>query len=182
MAIGTVYSDALESQVLAANKQAPGNLSRCSVKTAAFKWTCASEVAGTVVNLCLLPKGARILKCEIVASAALANSAQISIGLSAKDNTGIIDDGSVASYNDSGTALAADTVAGAAGVVGTTVADSGVCLKAAAILSTTIVPFAITSALGFGYETQKEVYVTATTSVGTISTEVVRGFVNYAID
>jgi hypothetical protein len=172
MAIGTVYSDALEAQVGASNTQAAANLSRSKVLVAPFLWTCASEASGTVVNLCKLPKGARILKAEIVSSATLANSAQISIGLSGADNNGYYDDATFS-------ALKLD---GSANTVGTPVADSAAALKAAATQSTTIVGFALTTALGYLYETTKEVYVTATTSVGTIATEVVRGHVTYAVD
>jgi hypothetical protein len=172
MAIGTVYSDALESQVGASNIQAAANLSRSKVVVAPFLWTCASEASGTVVNLAKLPKGARILTAEIVASAALANSAQISIGLSGVDGNGYYEDATAAALKLDGSAV----------TIGTPVADSAAGLKAAAIQSTTKVGFALTTALGFLYETTKEVYVTATTSVGTIATEVVRGYITYAID
>lgn len=167
MAIGTVYSDALEAQVGASNTQAPATLSQARTVVIPFLWTCASETAGTVVNLCKLPKGVRIITAEIVASAALANSAQISIGLSGADNNGYYDDATVAALKLDGSAV----------TIGTPVADSAAGLKAAAVQSTTKVGFALTTALGFLYETTKEVYVTATTSVGTISTEVVRGYV-----
>ena len=172
MAIGTVYSDALEAQVGSANTQAPANLSRSKVITAPFLWTCASEASGTVVNLAKIPKGARLLFGEIIASAALANSAQVSIGISGADNNGYYDDATFSALKPDGTANS----------VGTPVADSATALKAAAVLSTTKVGFCLTTALGFLYETTKEVYLTATTSVGTISTEVVRGYITYAVD
>lgn len=171
MAIGTVYSDALESQVGVNNTQAPGNLSRAKVITAPFIWTAASEAAGAVVNLAVIPKGARLLTGTIAASGTLANSAQISIGLSGKDNNGYLDD--VASGSSISTAGAAVTTAQA---------DSAVCLKAAAVQGATQVGFCLTSALGYLYEVQKECYLTLTTSVGTVSTEVVRGHITYALD
>ena len=172
MALPTVYSDALESQVIS-NIPAPANLSRGKKTTAAFIWTCASEVAGTVIGLVRIPKGARLLSGEIVASAALANSAQVSVGLSATDSTAITDPATVAWYKTDGTA----------GTVGTTVADSAVCLKAAAVLSTTKLEFLVTTALGFLYETQKEVWLTGTVTVGTTgTTEIVRGYIDYVVD
>lgn len=171
MAIGTVYADALESQVGVSNTQAAGNVSRSRVVVAPFIWTAASEASGTTVNLAVIPKGARLLTASVAASGTLANSAQISFGLAAKDNSGYIDD--VASGSSISTAGAAVTTAQA---------DSTTCLKAAAAQGATQVGFVLTSALGFLYETQKELYLTLTTSVGQVSTEVVRGYITYAVD
>lgn len=172
MAIGTVFSDALEAQNGSANTQAPANLSRSKVIVAPFLWTCASEASGTVVNLAKIPKGARLLSGGIIASAALANSAQLALGLSGADNNGYYDDALVAALKTDGSSV----------TIGTPVADGGALLKAAAVLTTTQLGFCLTTALGFLYETTKEVYLTGTTSVGTVSTEVVRGYIMYAVD
>jgi hypothetical protein len=127
------------------------------IRIAYFSLTLASQAAGFDAAVLKLPKGARILGGLIVASATLASSAQVSVGLMGKDGSGFID---------------------AAGAVSDAVAS----LKAAAVLSTTQVPFAITQALRYGYETEKEVYITLTTSVGTVSTEVITGEVRYVVD
>jgi hypothetical protein len=91
------------------------------------------------------------------------------VGLAAKDGTGLIDDGTIRQP---------DGVA----ATGTAESDAVACLKAAAVLGTTKVPFAITQALGFLYETGKEVYLTLTTGVGAVTTEVVTGYVLYVVD
>jgi len=122
-----------------------------------FTVTLASQVAGEDIALCVLPKGARIIGGNIIASASLANSAQVSVGLMDKAGSSYID-------------------------AALSVSDNVAILKAAAVLSTTMLPFANTQALKFGYETEKELYVTATTSVGTVSTEVITGYVMYAVD
>lgn len=173
MALPTVYSDAIQLQVESTNTPAPSNLSRGKTTSAPFIWTCSSEVSGTVIGLVKIPKGARLLSGWIVASATLSNSAAVSVGLSATDATAITDPATVAWYKTDGTA----------GTIGTTVADSAVCLKAAAALTTTKTEFLVTTALGFLYETQKEVWLTLTTSVGTVgTTEIVRGYINYVVD
>lgn len=167
----TVYSDALETQIGVNATPAPANLSRSNLRVAPFKWTCASEAAGTHVGLVRIPKGARLISGEIAASATLANSAQISVGLAAVDGLGFIDD--VPTGSSISTADAAVTSAQS---------DSTTCLKAAAAQGATKVGFCLTNALGYGYETQKEVWLTFTTSVGTVATEVVRGHIIYAVD
>ena len=126
-----------------------------------------------MIGLVKIPKGARLLSGWIVSSAVLSNSGQVSVGLSATDATAITDPATAAWYKTDGTA----------GTVGTTVADSATCLKAAAVLSTTKLEFLVTTALGFLYETQKEVWLTLTTSVGTTgTTEIVRGYIDYSVD
>lgn len=171
MALPTVYSDAIQASV-ESNFPAAGNLSRNRTMTAAFIWTCASEASGTVVGVVKLPKGARLISGWIIASATLANSATLAVGLAAVDGTGITDPATEAWYKTDGTA----------GTIGTTVADSTTCLKAAAAQGTTKVEFLVTTALGFLYETQKELWLTLTTGTGTVSTEIVRGYINYAVD
>lgn len=159
------YNDALENYINNGTKM-DTNLSFCRTFLIPFVHTCSAEASGADIALAIIPKGARIISGEIVASATLANSAQISIGLCGKDGTGTIDD--VRTGSSTSTAGAAVTTAQA---------DSLVCLKAAATQSTTKVGFALTTALGFLYEAQKDLYLTATTSVGALTTEVIRGYV-----
>lgn len=167
----STYSDALESEIGSGATQAPGNLSRSKVIVAPFKWTCASEVSGTSIGLVKIPKGARLLTGVMAASAALANSGTLAVGLAGVDGTGTIDD--VPTGSSTSTADAAVTTAQS---------DSTTCLKAAAAQSTTQVAFCLTTALGYGYEVQKECWLTVTTGTGTISTEIVRGHITYAVD
>jgi hypothetical protein len=94
--------------------------------------------------------------------------------LAGKDNNGNIDDAVAGGPGFN--------VTGAATVVGTPIVDGGAVLKAAAVQGTTMVPFAITQALGYLYETAKEVYVTLTTGTGTVATEVVTGSIRYVVD
>lgn len=171
----STYSDALKTQIgtasVAPGAPAPANLSRSKMIVAPFKWTCASEVSGTSIGIVRIPKGARLLGGEIAASAALANSGTLAVGLAAFDGLGNIDD--VPTGASTSTADAAVTTAQS---------DSTTCLKAAAVQSTTKVGFCLTNALGYGYELQKECWLTFTTGAGTISTEIVRGEVRYAVD
>jgi hypothetical protein len=151
------YSDELEANLPPLYAPLKPNQYEGRQRIAFFTVTLASQAAGEDIAVCILPKGARIIGGLIVASATLANSAQVSVGLMAKDASGYIDED-------------------------LSVADSVTALKAAAVLSTTQVPFAITQALKYGYETEKELYVTLTTSVGTVATEVITGHVTYVVD
>jgi hypothetical protein len=171
MAVTTInaYSDEITANLPPLYKPLKPNVYEGRVRIADWTLTLASQVAGTNFALCRLPKGARIITGVISASATLANSAQISIGLAAVDGSGLIDAG-----------LTIQPDGGAA--TGTPESDQVACLKAAAVQGTTQVPFAITQALGYLYETAKEVFVTMTTSVGTVATEVVRGHVLYVVD
>ena len=171
MALPTVYSDAIETQVSSTATPAPANLSRSKKSTAPFIWTAASEVSGTVIGLVKIPKGARLLSGWMIADASF-GSTQLSVGLSATDATANIDDAVEAGYKPDGTAV----------TVGTAVADSATCLKAAATITTTKLEFLVTTALGFLYETKKEVWLTLTTSAATAGTAVVRGYIDYAVD
>lgn len=139
------------------------------VRCSNFSLTLASQVSGTSFAVAIIPKGARIISGSIIASATLANSATLAVGLAAKDGTGLIDDG---------TAVQPDM--GAA--TGTAESDQTACLKAAAAQGATAVGFALTQALGYLYETQKELYLTLTTGTGTVSTEVVTGHVLYVVE
>lgn len=144
------------------------------VRTANFRLVLASQASGTSFAVVKLPKGARIIGGEIAASATLANSATLAVGICGADNNGYYDDAVAGGpgYKTDGTAV----------TVGTPVADSTTALKAAAAQGATQVPFAITQALGYLYETAKEVYITLTTGTGTVSTEVVTGSVRYVVD
>lgn len=151
------YSDELEAALPPLYAPLKPNQYEGRQRVAFFTVTLASQAAGEDIAVAIIPKGARILGGLIVASATLSNSAQVSVGLMAKDASGYID--------------AAESVS-----------DDVAALKAAAVLSTTQVPFAITSALKYGYETEKELYLTLTTSVGTVGTEVIKGHLTYVVD
>lgn len=163
------YADELEDFQLNGVLQET-TLSQARTRCIPFIVTLASQNTGEDIALAVIPKGARILSGSIAASATLSNSAQISIGLAAKDGLGYIDD--VRSGSSISTAGAAVTTAQA---------DSTTCLKAAATQSTTQVGFALTPALGFLYQAQKELWLTCTTSVGQVGTEVLRGYVLVAM-
>lgn len=141
------------------------------VRVSTFRYVFAAQSAGHDVALCIIPKGARILGGILAASATLANSATLAVGLAAKDGSGELKSAS------QGTAL---TTAGASSAAAES--DAIACLKAAAVQGATQVPFAITQALGYLYETQKEVYLTATTGTGAVTTEVLTGEVRYVVD
>lgn len=145
------YADELQSFV-EDGALMDANLSQCRTVAIPFVVTLASEASGSDIALAVIPKGARILSGIISASATLSNSAQISIGLAGKDGTGYIDAAS-------------------------SVSDSVTYLKAAAVQSTTQVGFALTQALGYLYEAEKDLWLTATTSVGQVGTEVLKGHV-----
>lgn len=167
----STYSDALETQVGSAGTPAPSNLSRCRLVVAPFKWTCAAEASGTSIGMVKIPKGARLISGNLAASATLANSATLAVGLAATDGLGFIDD--VPTGSSTSTADAAVTTAQS---------DSTTCLKAAAAQGATKVGFCLTNALGYGYELQKECWLTLTTGTGAVTTEVVRGEVIYAVE
>lgn len=169
----TRYSDSL-------NQTNPGqpqlyapvkvNIHYGRVRCSNFSITFASEVSGTSFALCIIPRGARIISGQLAASATLANSATLAVGLAAKDKSGLIHLLTAGGLNTDGTAVAAD------------VSDGIAVLKAAAVQGTAQVPFAITRALGYLYETAKEVYLTITTGTGTVATEVLFGHVFYVVD
>jgi len=139
-----------------------------------FTLTLASQVSGTSFAVMKLPARARIISGGIIASATLANSATLSVGLAAADGLGYIDDALA-----TGPGLKTDR---SAVTTGTPVSDGTALLKAAAVQSTTFVGFALTQALGYLYETAKEVYITLTTGTGTVSTEVVTGHCIWVLD
>lgn len=153
------YGDELTLNLFPAYKPLLPDRSGGRVRCATFTITLASQASGEDIAVAIIPSGARILSGAIIASATLANSAQVSVGLMGKDLSGLIDS-----------------------TTGATVSDNVAYLKAAAVLSTTLVPFAITQALGYLYKTKKELYLTLTTSVGTVATESVTGHLFYVVD
>lgn len=144
------------------------------VRCTSFRLVLASQALGTSFAVAIIPKGARIISGSIIASATLANSATLAVGLAAKDGLGYIDDALAGgpTYKPDGSAV----------TVGTKVDDSTTCLKAAAAQGATAVGFALTQALGYRYETAKDLYLTLTTGTGQVSTEVVTGHVFYVVD
>lgn len=145
------------------------NQHRGKVRMSSFSLTLASQASATSFAVAKIPRGARVMSGLIVASATLANSATIAVGIAAQDGTGLIDDGTAVSP-----AMAAAT--------GTALSDSTTAFKAAAVLSTTQVPFCITQALGYLYETQKDLFLTLTTGVGAVTTEVITGHILYVVE
>lgn len=143
------------------------------VRISAFSITFASEASGSSIALCKIPRGARIISGTLAASATLANSATLAVGLMAQDGAGIIHPlalAGISPLNTDGTLVTAD------------VSDGTALLKAAAAQGTAQVPFAITRALGYLYETAKDLYLTITTGTGAVSTEVLFGHVLYSVD
>lgn len=165
----TGYSDEITAGRAPLYAPMKPNVHEGRMRVADWTLTLASQAAGTSFAVARLPKGARIISGVVSASATLANSATIAVGLAATDGTGLIDDGTIL-QPDGGAAS------------GTAESDQVACLKAAAVQGAAQVPFAITQALGFLYETGKEVWVTLTTGAGTVATEVVRGYVEYVVD
>ncbi len=158
------YADELESYVISGERM-DTNLSFSKLRIVPFEVTLASQASGEDIALAIIPRGARLIKGELSASATLSNSAQISIGLAGRDGTGYVDDttGTIPSY--------------AGGTTTGPLTDSVTCLKAAATQSTTLVGFVLTQALGSLYEAKKDLWLTCTTSVGTVGTEVIKGWI-----
>ena len=127
------------------------------LRVAYFTKVLASQASGFDCAVVKIPKGARLLGGGIIASATLANSATIAVGLMGADASGYID--------------AANSVS-----------DDVAALKAAAALGATMTGFCLTQALKFGYETEKELYLTFTTGTGTVSTETISGYLYYVVD
>lgn len=127
------------------------------IRSCFFTFTSATEGSGTDVALAVIPKGARILQGTISVSATT-GSATIALGLMGKDGSGYIDSANTVS---DGTALL---------------------LAAAAITTTAKVAFAATQALYYGYEAQKELYLTMTTGAAALSSQVIKGHIEYVCD
>lgn len=139
-----------------------------------FTLTFASQVATTSFAVMKLPAGARIISGVLAASGTLANSATLSVGLAGVDGSGNIDDALI-----TGTGINTDR---SAVTVGTPISDGVAVLKAAAAQGATQVPFSITQALGYLYETNKQLYITITTGTGTVATETVTGHCVWVLD
>ena len=170
----TLYSTEITANLAPLYAPLKTNQSYGRVRCSSFKFTAAATASGTTIAVAIIPKSARIISGSIIASATLANTAQVSVGIAGKDATGYYDD-AVAS----GPGFKTDNTAV---TTGTPVADTVAGLKAAAVLGATAVPFVLTQALGYNYETAKEVYLTLTTSVGALTTEVITGHVFYVVD
>jgi secreted trypsin-like serine protease len=135
----------------------PPNKQHGRIRVAYFTKVFATEAAGEDVALVTIPKGARLLSGQITVSATT-GTATLSVGLMGKDGTGFID---------------------AAGSVSD---DVAACLAAAAITTTPKVPFLQTQALKYGYETEKELYLTLTTAVAAMAAQTITGHLEYAVD
>lgn len=143
------------------------------VRVSTFSLLLASQASGTSFAVAIIPKGARILSGGTIASAALANSATLAVGLAGADGTGFIDSNATSATVPTTVLLTTTT---------STVSDGVALLKAAAAQSTTFIGFALTQALGYLYETAKDCYLTLTTGTGTVATETVTGHVFYVVD
>lgn len=170
----TVYADEIEANLAPLYAPIKPNRMHGRLRVCAWRWTCAAEASGTTVAVAIIPKGARIIGGVIAASATLANSATLAVGIAGRDGSGYYDDAVAGGpgYKTDGTAV----------TTGTPVADTTAGLKAAAAQGAAQVGFALTQALGYGYETAKEVYLTLTTGTGAVTTEVVTGHVMYVVD
>ncbi len=166
----TTYSDEIQ-EFIETGDVAPGDLSRAKLYCAPFRHTFSGETAGQSAALAILPKGARLLSGVLAASAPVADGdASISVGLAGRDGSGYVDStaGTVQSY--------------AGGTTTGPLTDSVDCFKAAAAQSTTKVEFCLTNALGYTYKLQKECWLTITISDLPATTEVLNGYILYAID
>lgn len=155
----TIDSYSTELAQVAPPNYAPlkANQQHGRLRIAVFTKQFATEAIGEDVALCKLPKGARILGGAISVSATT-GSATLSVGLKGADNSGFID--------------SANTVAD----------DVDSLLGAAAITTTPKVALANSQALFLGYETEKEVIVTLTTAADAMANQLVKGYVEYAVD
>ena len=169
------YSDEITASLAPNYAPMKPNVQGGRVRSINFRLTLAAQASGTSIAVAKLPRGAKIIGGTLSASATLANSATLAVGLAGADASGYIDDavaGVTSGYQPDGSAV----------TTGTAISDSTTCLKAAAAQGATQVPFAITQALGYLYETAKEVWVTLTTGTGAVTTEVVRGDIFYVVD
>lgn len=123
-----------------------------------FTKTFASEAAGLDLALVKIPKTARILGGSYYFSATLGGVTTVSFGLMAVDGTGFLD-------------------------VAASVSDNVAFLSAAlASTVTTEQRFGNSIVLNFGYEAEKELYLTLTTAAGAMGTQTLRGYVQYVVD
>lgn len=166
----TKLSDELVANTYPAYAPLPPNRSGGRLRTGNFTLTLASEASATSFGVLRIPAGARLITGSIIASATLANSATIAVGLAAIDASGVIHRGTSGGKNTDGTTVSAD------------VSDAVALLKAAAALGATATAFLLTQALGYLYKTDKEVYLTLTTGTGAVTTEVITGHITYVVD
>lgn len=151
------YSDELTPHVAPLYEPLQPNESHGRVRQAFFTFTAGTEAAGLDVALAIIPKGARILEGTVSVSATT-GSATLAFGLAARDGSGYID--------------AADSVS-----------DGTALLKAAAAITTTAkADLAATQALYYGYETEKELYLTMTTAAAALASQVIKGHILYVVD
>ena len=165
------YSDEITPNISPLYAPLKTNVSGGRVRIADWRLTLASQASGTSFAVAIIPKGARLIAGSLIASATLANSATLAVGLAAKDGSGVIHPATAGGIGPDGAAVTSSDVA-----------DAIASLKAAAAQGTTMVNFLLTIALGYLYETQKECWLTLTTGTGTVATEVVRGHVLYVVD
>ena len=149
----------------------------------------AAADATSSIALCKIPKGARLIDIAFAASATLGGTATLSFGLAGADGSGNIDDGPPTA-----------TPVNAADSIGAVVSDSTTCLSGAyAYTATTLnhllVPGAANYAAspaaegvisiangGWLYMTAKDVYLTTTVAAAALGTQVLQGYVLYALD
>lgn len=133
------------------------NIMHGRVRAVYFRKVFATEAAGEDVALAVIPKGARILG-GVAGVSATTGSATLSYGLMAKDASGTLD-------------------------VAAAVSDDVAALKAAAAQTTTAqVALAATPALYYGYETEKELYLTVTTAAAAMAGQTLTGHLLYTVD
>lgn len=127
------------------------------VRMAMFTRVYATEAAGDTTALCVIPKGARILRI-IESVSATTGSATLSFGLMDKLLSGFID-------------------------TANSVSDSTTFFSAAAAQTTTAqVEVANTQALNWLYATQKECYLTVTTAAAAMAGQTLMGYLLYSVD
>lgn len=127
------------------------------VRIARWSVVFTTDAAGTDVALHVLPKNARVINGTFYVSAST-GTATLAIGLMGKDGSGFID--------------AANTVSDLVTFF----------LAAAAVTVLTEQRYANTLALNYGYETEKECYVTLTTGTAAMAGQTVRGHTLYVVD
>ena len=127
------------------------------IRVGFFTKVFVTEAAGTDVALIPLPKNARVLFGSFWVSATT-GTATIAIGLMDKAGSGFID--AALSVSD----------------------NIAFFLAAAAVTVTTEQRFANTIVLNFGYETEKECYLTLTTGTAAMASQTVKGYVAYVVD
>lgn len=127
------------------------------LRIAFFTIVFTTDASGTDVAVCILPKTARVILGSFWVSAST-GTATLSVGLMDKAGSGFID--AALSVSD----------------------NVAFFLAAAAVTVTTEQRFANTIALNFGYETEKEVYVTITTGTAAMAGQTLKGYVGYVVD